>query len=61
MEQAAEAAKKHLNNVHYFRGDEELKYEVFNAFPRGISEDGLARIAATHIDNSSPFVLPDIR
>ena len=39
MEQAAQAAKKHLNNVHFFRGDEELKYEVFNAFPSEISSN----------------------
>ncbi|MEL7563203.1 radical SAM protein [Dehalogenimonas sp. 4OHTPN] len=35
MEKAAEAARKHLKNVFFFRGNEELKYEVFSAFPEG--------------------------
>jgi molybdenum cofactor biosynthesis enzyme MoaA len=33
MEEAADVARKHLNNVLFFRGDEELKYEVMSAFP----------------------------
>ena len=36
MEEAADTAKKNLGNVFYFRGDEELKYEVISAFPVGI-------------------------
>ncbi len=36
MEEAANIAKKNLGNVFYFRGDEELKYEVISAFPEGI-------------------------
>jgi pyruvate-formate lyase-activating enzyme len=36
MEKAANIAKKNLNNVFFFRGDEELKYEVSSAFPVGI-------------------------
>jgi pyruvate-formate lyase-activating enzyme len=38
MEEAADIAKKHLNKVFFFRGDEELKYEVISAFPEGIEE-----------------------
>ena len=33
MENAATAARKYLNNVFFFRGDEQLKYDVFSAFP----------------------------
>lgn len=36
MEEAASTVKKSLDNVFYFRGDEELKYEVISAFPEGI-------------------------
>jgi pyruvate-formate lyase-activating enzyme len=36
MEEAADIAKKSLGNVFFFRGDEELKYEVSSAYPVGI-------------------------
>ena len=36
MEQAAATARKHLANVFFFKGDEELKYEVLSAFPQFI-------------------------
>lgn len=36
MAQAAERAKKHLKHVFYFRGDEELRFEVANIFPSDI-------------------------
>jgi pyruvate-formate lyase-activating enzyme len=36
MEEAADIAKKSLDNVFFFRGDEELKYEVSSAYPVGI-------------------------
>ena len=39
MENAAKAAKEHLNNVFFFKGDEELKYEVTSAFPEFINND----------------------
>ncbi|APV43961.1 Pyruvate-formate lyase-activating enzyme [Dehalogenimonas formicexedens] len=38
MECAAEAARKHLSRVFFFRGDEELKYKVTSAFPVGLGE-----------------------
>jgi pyruvate-formate lyase-activating enzyme len=38
MEHAASVAKRHLNNVFFFRGDEQLKYDVFSAFPFTIGE-----------------------
>ncbi|XUX00918.1 MAG: radical SAM protein [Dehalogenimonas sp.] len=38
MERAAEAARKHLPRVFFFRGDEELKYAVSSAFPEGIGQ-----------------------
>ena len=44
-EEASDIAKKHLNKVFFFRGDEELKYEVISAFPKGI-EDTLLRSKA---------------
>ena len=33
MDEAAIRVKKHLKRVFYFRGDEELKYPIFNVFP----------------------------
>ena len=36
MESAANAAKKYLPNVYFFRGDEEMKYEVVSIFPPGL-------------------------
>ena len=38
MDQAAAMAKTYLTNVFHFKGDEELKYEVFSAFPEGIDQ-----------------------
>ncbi len=35
MEEAANIAKKHLPNVYFFRGDEEMKYETISIFPPG--------------------------
>ena len=33
MDEAAERVKKHLKRVFYFRGDEALKYPIYNVFP----------------------------
>jgi pyruvate formate lyase activating enzyme len=38
MERAADAAGKHLANVYFFRGDEQMKYDVTSIFPEGIGE-----------------------
>ncbi|XUX00917.1 MAG: radical SAM protein [Dehalogenimonas sp.] len=33
MDEAAVSVKKHLNRVFHFRGDENLKYPIYNVFP----------------------------
>jgi pyruvate formate lyase activating enzyme len=38
MGKAADAARKHLANVYFFRGDEQMKYDVTSIFPRGLGE-----------------------
>ncbi|APV43684.1 Pyruvate-formate lyase-activating enzyme [Dehalogenimonas formicexedens] len=38
MERVGETAKKHLDKVFFFRGNEELKFKVFSAFPEGAGE-----------------------
>ena len=40
MEKAGEVARKHLPKVFFFRGDEELKYEVVSPFPEGAGQTG---------------------
>jgi len=36
MDGAASVCKRHLTNVYYFRGDEELQFEVVSIFPDGV-------------------------
>ncbi|XUX01442.1 MAG: radical SAM protein [Dehalogenimonas sp.] len=36
MEAAATMAKRHLSNVYFFRGNEELQYKVVSIFPEGV-------------------------
>jgi len=38
MEAAADLARKYLRNVYYFRGDEEIQYEVISIFPEVIEQ-----------------------
>lgn len=41
MERAAERVKKHLNRVFWFRGDEALKYPLYNVFPPDTQLNGV--------------------
>ncbi len=54
MEQAAEVARKHLNRVFFFRGDEELKYEVFSAFPESAGRVENGSIPSVFLSGREP-------
>ena len=41
MDEAAARAKKHLSHVFHFRGDEELKYPLYNVFPDDAQPGGV--------------------
>ena len=43
MEEAAEAAKKHLNRVFFFRGNEEMIYEMTSVFPSELEIAGKSK------------------
>jgi len=52
MDLAAEAARKHLNHVYRFTGDEELLYKVESLFPVGVDECRTpVQLVREHVEN----------
>ena len=57
MERAADLAKKHLNTVYHFSGEEKLEWEVYSLFPLGFGGVLPHRI----VDPVSLLALPEER
>jgi pyruvate formate lyase activating enzyme len=53
MEEAAAMARQYLNNVYFFRGDEELQYKVVSVFPEGVGKVDESSITQFALSESS--------